>query len=65
MSIVRKNLLTRPGYSPYCGSDGCRKGHPRTEWDGNQFRCRCGWRSSFDAEFIECYRKVRKEHDTR
>lgn len=60
-SIVRRNLLTRPGYSPYCGADKCRHQAPRTEWDGCQFVCKCGWRSSFDSEFIEAYKKYRKE----
>lgn len=56
MSIVRENLMTRPGYSPYCGDMECRAGMPRTSFDGQQFVCACGWRSEFDPEFISAYR---------
>ncbi|EKT4102139.1 hypothetical protein QEG57_002541 [Stenotrophomonas maltophilia] len=55
-SIVRNNLLTRQGYTPYCGEVRCTAGMPRTTWDGEQFRCRCGWRSSFPADFIADYK---------
>ncbi|WP_414609265.1 hypothetical protein [Stenotrophomonas pavanii] len=55
-SIVRNNLLNREGYTPYCGEVHCTAGMPRTTWDGEQFRCRCGWRSSFPAEFIADYK---------
>lgn len=57
LSIVRSNLLTRPGYSPYCGGeDGCSM--PRTHWNGSQFLCHeCGWESEFPDAFIEEYRK--------
>jgi hypothetical protein len=55
MSIVRENLMTRPGYTPYCGSDRCSFRMPRTAFDGSQFKCQCGWRSGFEAEFIEQY----------
>lgn len=35
LSIVRRNLLTREGYSPYCGGDNaCRFSMPRTFFDG-------------------------------
>lgn len=56
MSIVRENLMEDPGYRPYCGRDPYRLGMPRTEFDGEQFRCRCGWRSGFPAEFIAEYK---------
>lgn len=55
-SIVRKNLMTRPGYTPYCGAGDCRFRMPRTDFDGEQFVCLCGWRSGFEAEFIEDYK---------
>jgi hypothetical protein len=57
MSIVRDNLETRKGYTPYCGSDCCRKGWPRTSFDGSQFCCKCGWRSQIDKETIEKYKR--------
>lgn len=57
MSIVRKNLLERPGYSPYCGAVECRYRMPRTAFDGEQFKCACGWRSAFDAEFMAEYKR--------
>ncbi len=56
ISIVRHNLMTREGYSPYCGADRCPAGMPRTSWDGMQFRCRCGWRSNFPPDFIAEYK---------
>lgn len=56
MSIVRDNLMSREGYRPYCGDAQCRFHMPRTRWDGEQFRCLCGWRSSFEPDFIEAYR---------
>jgi hypothetical protein len=56
MNLIRDNLMTRPGYSPYCGSERCSAGMPRTTFNGSQFRCRCGWISGFDAEFIEKYK---------
>lgn len=55
MSIVRENLMTRKGYSPYCGNTECRFHMPRTRYIGGQFQCGCGWRSSFDDEFINAY----------
>ena len=54
-SIVRKNLMTRRGYAPYCGADVCSKGTPRTTFDGKQFFCNCGWRSEFPDDFIRKY----------
>lgn len=56
MSLVRENLMTRPGYSPYCGETRCCYSMPRTAWDGEQFTCKCGWRSQFPADFIERYK---------
>lgn len=56
MSLIRNNLMTRHGYSPYCGSEKCIAGMPRTSFNGEQFACRCGWKSGFDAEFIAQYK---------
>lgn len=56
MGLIRKNLMTRPGYSPYCGNDACFARWPRTSFDGEQFRCVCGWRSKFDMAFIAEYK---------
>lgn len=55
-SIVRRNLLTRLGYTPYCGNSGCFARWPRTTFDGQQFKCSCGWRSAFEPQFIEDYK---------
>ena len=55
--IVRKNLLTRKGYTPYCGNMNCKR-MPRTKFDGEQFVCdSCGWRSEFPADFITEYKE--------
>ena len=55
MSIVRENLMTRPGYTPYCGNGHCSM--PRTNWTGGQFKCPyCGWVSQFPADFIAEYK---------
>jgi hypothetical protein len=61
LSTVQRNLLSVPGYSPYCGAERCLKGMPRTTWDPNirQFVCACGWKSSFPADFITKYTKFR------
>ena len=56
INIVRDNLLTREGYAPYCGDGNCRFHMPRTAFDGEQFRCICGWRSGFPADFIAEYK---------
>lgn len=57
MSLIRENLMTRAGYSPYCGAGAdCMFDMPRTAWDGEQFKCRCGWRSQFPADFIAEYK---------
>lgn len=55
-SIVRANLMTEPGYSPYCGDMKCRHGMPRTRFNGSQFQCTCGWKSGFPPEFIADYK---------
>lgn len=57
-SVVRENLMTRPGYTPYCGAETCRHRWPRTIFDGKQFECSCGWRSNFESEFIERYKAL-------
>lgn len=56
MSVVRQNLMTEPGYTPYCGDMGCKNRMPRTRFNGEQFECRCGWVSEFPAEFIKEYK---------
>jgi len=55
-TIVRENLMTEKGYTPYCGCN-CPHGMPRTEWDKTkeQFVCICGWVSMFPIEFIKRY----------
>jgi len=60
MSIVRRNLLSRPYYSPYCGNFKCSRGIPRTRFNGAQFVCGCGWESDFDYKFIAEYKEFRK-----
>lgn len=55
MNIVRENLMTRKGYTPYCGNKNCRFHMPRTSFIGGQFQCACGWRSSYEPEFIKAY----------
>lgn len=56
VSIVRSNLLSRPGYTPYCGDFSCSWDMPRTQFNGQQFACRCGWTSKFEPEFIAQYK---------
>jgi hypothetical protein len=58
-SIVRENLLTRIGYTPYCGADRCPRSWPRTKFNGAQFACGCGWTSQYEAEFIDRYKAVK------
>ena len=58
MSLVRENLLTQKGYTPYCGDPDCVLGMPRSYYDGEQFACPCGWRSQFPEEFLVKYRKL-------
>lgn len=62
--IVRENLMTREGYSPYCGSNEPRppfgKGcdNPRTIFNGEQFYCpKCSFVTEFPKEFILEYKK--------
>lgn len=57
MSIVRENLLSDPKYRPYCGAAKCRHSWPRTSFDGRQFVCKCGWKSTFDNDFMQEYYK--------
>lgn len=56
-SIVRRNLLHVPHYTPYCAADNppCRLHWPRTHFDGEQFKCDCGYRTAFPADFIAFY----------
>ena len=62
-SIVRNNLMKRPGYAPYCGETRC---FSRTRWNGAQFRCGCGYRTEFPETFLALYRARRAEMgDTR
>lgn len=56
MSIVRENLMKREGYRPYCGNFDCSLRMPRTTFDGQQFKCGCGWRSEFPSDFIAAYK---------
>lgn len=61
-SIVRQNLLTVPGYAPYCGNETRNCMLTRTRFDPNvgQFVCdECQWRSDFPAEFMQVYGHVR------
>jgi hypothetical protein len=55
-TIVRQNLMTVKGYTPYCGNDACLFRAPRTTFDGSQFICGCGWVSQLPKEFIIRYK---------
>jgi hypothetical protein len=63
-SIVRENLMTREGYTGYCGDELCKPRTPkspdrwpRTVFNGKQFTCpKCGWVSQFPEEFINRYK---------
>jgi len=55
-SIVRENLMNESGYSPYCGAERCRHRWPRTYFNGEQFKCNCGWVSEFPIGFIRRYK---------
>jgi len=59
-TVVRENLMTEPGYTPYCGAPmKSRCTMPRTIWDPklNQFKCsHCSFVTEFPADFIERYR---------
>ena len=63
-SIVRNNLMKRPGYRPYCGSGACSFRMPRLTWDGAQFNCHCGFRTEFPADFIGPYKARWHEKQT-
>lgn len=52
-SIVRNNLMKRPGYAPYCM--GCSS-MSRMVWDGEQFKHYCGARTEFPGDFIAGYK---------
>ena len=56
-TLIRQNLMTREGYSPYCGNALCSAGMPRTKFKNGQFRCSCGWASQFEDSFIQRYLK--------
>ena len=56
LSTVRQNIIKDKNYTPYCGNVNCRHNMPRTVFKAGQFECRCGWRSEFEAEFINEYR---------
>ena len=62
MSIVRDNLMTCEGYSPYCGNNNYGYGEgqctmPRTFFNGSQFECPiCHFQSQFEEEFIRQYK---------
>ena len=52
-SIVRNNLMKRPGYAPYCM--GCAS-FSRMVWDGEQFKHYCGARTEFPEDFTTGYK---------
>jgi len=56
-TIVRGNLMTEKGYTPYCGGAACGFRWPRLTWDGEQFICRCGYRTEFPEDFIKAYKE--------
>jgi hypothetical protein len=58
-TVVRNNLMTREGYTPYCGDYNCMKGMPRTKWnkEKEQFVCSCGWTSNIAPDFIQRYKE--------
>jgi hypothetical protein len=51
-SIVRNNLMKRPGYAPYCGSQHM----VRLTFDGAQFTCFCGYCTEFPDDFMAGYK---------
>lgn len=56
-TIIRNNLMTEKGYTPYCGSMSRFCSNPRTRWNGEQFACpKCGFVTQFPKEFIEEYK---------
>lgn len=53
-SIVRNNLMKRPGYAPYCM---CCSALRRMIWTGEQFMCGVTRaETNFPAEFIAGYK---------
>jgi hypothetical protein len=56
VSIVRQNLMTTAGYTPYCGAERCSLRWPRTVFKLDQFQCGCSWRSAFDQDFLAAYK---------
>lgn len=56
LSLIQNNLMTQAGYSPYCGAERCLYSWPRTRFNGEQFVCRCGWKSNFEMKFIQEYK---------
>ena len=60
-SIVRMNLLTIAGYTPYCAGDYSVCRLPRLVFDGEQFKCpRCSYRTNFDPVFIHEYKTAQE-----
>lgn len=58
-TLIQTNLMTQPGYSPYCGSVSTFCNNPRTVFNGSQFVCpKCGYTTNFDSLFIAEYKKV-------
>jgi hypothetical protein len=57
LNIVRNNLMTDEGYTPYCGRDAkCSGRWPRMVFTGKQFKCpSCGWETQYEPEFIKAY----------
>lgn len=56
-STVRRNLMSWPGYAPYCLD--CSAVH-RLTWTPSldQFKCgSCGFTTTFPAEFIAIYKE--------
>jgi len=49
---MQEKLLTEEGYMPYCGNPRCRE-MPMTQFNGEQFYCRCcRWESSYPKEYL-------------
>lgn len=61
-STVRRNLLTIPGYAPYCNRTllDCPSLH-RAIWsvDTSRFVCSCGWVSNYSDKFTAAYVQYR------
>lgn len=64
-SIVIRNMMSVPDYTPYCGNnkarhllDGCDNPRTRFSFLKGQFVCsKCGWQSSFTKDVIEKYKQ--------